>query len=161
MRESIGIYEGLSPDGQVSQSALQQLQELLNESAFWAKDRKLDDLATAIAFSCPVISVWDDLALIGFARATSDGIYRACIWDVVIHPKYRGIGLGKSLISTLLEHPRMCHVERVYLTTTYQQAFYQKMGFETNANTTLVRAGQASMSPAPEQIQNLVSQLKL
>ena len=162
-RESILICEGLSPNSQeqIHPSAFTQLQALLNESAFWAKDRKLEDLETAIAFSCPVFSVWDEETLIGFARATSDGVYRAGIWDVVIHPNYRGLGLGQTLIETLLAHPRMRHVERVYLTTTYQQAFYQKMGFETNATTTMVRCAKDNEPTPPELMQDLVSQLKL
>jgi ribosomal protein S18 acetylase RimI-like enzyme len=114
------------------------LQGLFNLAAFWAKDRKLTDLATAIEFSEPVISVWDRNALIGFARATSDGIYRATIWDVVIHPDYRKQGLGSRLMENLLSHPRMRRVEKIYLMTTYGQNFYQHLGFQENQTTTMV-----------------------
>jgi N-acetylglutamate synthase-like GNAT family acetyltransferase len=115
-----------------------QLQELFDIAAFWAKGRNIKDLAIAIANSEPVISVWDKELLIGFARATSDGIYRATIWDVVIHPDYQGNGLGSKLIETVLNHPRMQKVERVYLMTTHQQKFYEKIGFQVNKTTTMV-----------------------
>ena len=69
---------------------LYQLQELFNLAAFWAKERSIKDWGTAIANSEPVVSIWDRELLIGFARATSDGIYRATIWDVAIHPDYQG-----------------------------------------------------------------------
>jgi N-acetylglutamate synthase-like GNAT family acetyltransferase len=115
-----------------------QLQELFDIAAFWAKGRNIKDLAIAIANSEPVISVWDQELLIGFARATSDGIYRATIWDVVIHPDYQGNGLGSKLIETVLNHPRMQKVERVYLMTTHQQEFYEKIGFQVNKTTTMV-----------------------
>jgi ribosomal protein S18 acetylase RimI-like enzyme len=121
-----------------SQIDLYQLQELFNISAFWAKGRSIKDLGIAIANSDPVISVWDGEQLIGFARATSDGIYRATIWDVVIHPKYRGTGLGSKLIETVLNHPRLRCVERVYVMTTCQQGFYDKIGFQPNSSTTMV-----------------------
>jgi N-acetylglutamate synthase-like GNAT family acetyltransferase len=121
-----------------SEIDLYQLQELLNVSAFWAKGRSIEDLSIAIANSEPVISVWDGDRLIGFARATSDGIYRATIWDVVIHPEYRSSGLGTKLVETVLSHPRMRSVERVYLMTTHQQEFYQKIGFQPNNTTTMV-----------------------
>jgi N-acetylglutamate synthase-like GNAT family acetyltransferase len=85
-----------------------------------------------------VISVWNDPDLIGFARATSDGIYRATIWDVVIHPDYQGAGLGRKLVQTVLSHPKLYRVERVYLMTTQQQTFYEKIGFEANSSTTMV-----------------------
>lgn len=117
---------------------ISQLQELFDIAAFWAKGRNIKDLAIAIANSEPVISVWDKELLIGFARATSDGIYRATIWDVVIHPDYQGNGLGSKLIETVLNHPRMQKVERVYLMTTHQQEFYEKIGFQVNKTTTMV-----------------------
>jgi N-acetylglutamate synthase-like GNAT family acetyltransferase len=117
---------------------LEQLQKLLKIGAFWAKERTVKELAIAIANSKPVITVWDGQKLIGHARATSDGIYRATIWDVVIDPDYRGAGLGRKLVETLLAHPHVCHVERVYLMTTHQQKFYEQIGFEQNSSTTLV-----------------------
>jgi ribosomal protein S18 acetylase RimI-like enzyme len=116
----------------------QQLQALFNETAFWAKERTIKDLRVAIANSNPVVSVWQGSRMIGFARATSDGVYRANIWDVVIHPDYQGVGLGSKLVETVLSHPRINRVERVYLMTTYQQRFYQKIGFEENQTTTMV-----------------------
>ena len=117
---------------------LNRLQELFALGAFWAKERKIEDMAIAIANSNPVVTVWDNERLIGFARATSDGIYRAAIWDVVVHPDYRGCGLGRKLVETVLTHPLVNKVERVYLTTTNQQSFYERIGFQTNNTTTMV-----------------------
>jgi ribosomal protein S18 acetylase RimI-like enzyme len=118
---------------------LQQLQGLYNRSAFWAIDRRIEDLEVAIDRSEPVISAWDESNLIGFARATSDGIYRATIWDVIIDPDYQKLGLGRKLVETVLAHPCMNRVERIYLSTTYQQKFYERLGFELNSSTTMVR----------------------
>jgi ribosomal protein S18 acetylase RimI-like enzyme len=114
------------------------VQTLFDVTAFWARDRDLDDLATAIAHSHPVITAWDGDQLVGFARATSDGVYRATIWDVVIHPDYQGAGLGRKLIHTVLSHPHMTRVERVYLMTTNQREFYERIGFQTNPTHTMV-----------------------
>ena len=130
---------------------LDQLQELFQLGAFWAKDRSIEDFSIAIANSEPVISVWDGERLIGFARATSDGIYRATIWDVVIHPDYRGAGLGRKLVETVLSHPRMNRVERVYLMTTHQQSFYERIGFECNSSTTMVLYNQPLTGSLPVQ----------
>lgn len=116
----------------------EQLQNLLKIGAFWAQERDREDLKIAIANSNPVVSIWDEDRLIGFARATSDGVYRAAIWDVVVHPNYRGLGLGGKLVETVLSHPQVNRVERVYLTTTHQQSFYQHIGFEYNDTTTMV-----------------------
>ncbi|NEO82678.1 MAG: GNAT family N-acetyltransferase [Spirulina sp. SIO3F2] len=115
-----------------------QVQTLLQKTAFWAQDRNLADLETAIAYSDPVITVWNHTQLIGFARATSDRVYRATIWDVLIHPDYQKCGLGRKLVETVLAHPHVNHVERVYLMTTYKQAFYKRIGFTENSTTTMV-----------------------
>lgn len=133
----IRFYEG---QGQID---LVQLQELFQKAAFWARDRKIEDLAIAIANSEPVVSAWNGQQLIGCARATSDGIYRATIWDVVLHPEYQGAGLGRKLVETVLSHPRVHRVERVYLMTTHQQCFYERIGFQPNPTTTMVLYGQS------------------
>ncbi|NJN20131.1 MAG: GNAT family N-acetyltransferase [Leptolyngbya sp. RL_3_1] len=117
---------------------LQRLLQLFKLAAFWAQDRTSADLATAIAHSHPVVTAWDGVNLIGFARATSDGVFRATIWDVVIHPDYQGAGLGRRLVETVLGHPHVNRAERVYLMTTHQQAFYERIGFQTNTTTTMV-----------------------
>lgn len=126
-----------------------QLQGLFKLAAFWAQNRSVEDLEIAIANSDPVITIWDDDRLIGFTRATSDCVFRATIWDVVIHPDYRGQGLGRKLIETLLDHPRIRRVERVYLMTTYQQGFYLKLGFEfPNPSTSMVLYNQRRINAA-------------
>ncbi|OUL32578.1 GNAT family N-acetyltransferase [Nostoc sp. T09] len=137
-----------------SEIDLYQLRQLFDISAFWAKGRSIEDLNVAITNSDPVISVWDGNQLVGFARATSDCIYRATIWDVVIHPEYRGTGLGSKLVETVLSHPRIRWVERVYLMTTHQQGFYEKMGFQSNTSTTMVLHNQPKLDSLPsEEIQ--------
>jgi ribosomal protein S18 acetylase RimI-like enzyme len=117
---------------------LRQLQDLFQMTAFWAQDRTPEAWAIALAHSKPIVTVWDGDRLIGFARATSDGIYRATIWDVVIHPDYQGAGLGRKLVETVLMHPHVNRVERVYLMTTHQKEFYERIGFEENKSTTMV-----------------------
>jgi ribosomal protein S18 acetylase RimI-like enzyme len=117
---------------------LVQLQALYELAAFWARDRTGADLTIAISNSNPVISAWDGDLMVGFARATSDGVYRATIWDVVVHPDYQGAGIGRKLVETMLSHPLLVRVERVYLMTTHQRSFYEKIGFTVNASTTMV-----------------------
>lgn len=136
-----------------SEIDLYQIQQLLNVSAFWAKGRSIEDLGIAIANSDPVITVWDGERLIGFARATSDGIYRATIWDVAIDPEFRAVGLGSKLVETVLSHPRMNRVERVYLMTTHKQRFYERIGFQANSTTTMVLYNQPNFSSLPAEIQ--------
>ncbi|MGB3572148.1 MAG: GNAT family N-acetyltransferase [Phormidesmis sp.] len=117
---------------------LTQLCDLFAAAAFWAKDRRPEEMEQAIAHSNPVVTAWDNERLIGLSRATSDGLFRATIWDVVLHPDYQGSGLGRRLVETLIAHPHMNKVERTYLMTTHKQSFYERIGFEQNSTTTMV-----------------------
>jgi N-acetylglutamate synthase-like GNAT family acetyltransferase len=115
-----------------------QLQQLLKITAFWAQTRTLEDLALALSNSDPVVTANIGKRLVGFARASSDCVYRATIWDVVVHPEMQGGGIGRKLVETILTHPRVNRVERVYLMTTHKQHFYERIGFEVNTTTTMV-----------------------
>ena len=130
---------------------LDQLCALFKLAAFWAKHRHPEEMAQAIAHSNPVVTAWEGNRLIGFTRATSDGIFRATIWDVVIHPEYQGAGLGRRLVETLIAHPHMNRVERTYLMTTHQQRFYERIGFEQNSTTTMLLYHQ----PLPEHLREV------
>lgn len=130
---------GTAQDGKLNcQLDLGQLLELFQVAAFWARDRRIEDLETAIAHSNPVVSAWQDDKLVGFARATSDGVYRATIWDVVVHPGHQSQGIGRKLVQTVLSHPHISEVERVYLMTTFKEKFYERVGFQRNSSTTMV-----------------------
>lgn len=120
-----------------------QLLELFHRNAFWARGRDRAALETAVARSFPIVTVWDRETLIGFARATSDGVYRAVIWDVVIDSHYRKQGLGQKLVETLISHPDLQQVERIYLFTTHQKGFYERIGFTANTSTTMVLMGRS------------------
>lgn len=115
-----------------------QVLELFQAAAFWARDRRVEDLEIAIAHSNPIVSAWQDDQLVGFARATSDGVYRATIWDVVVHPEHQSKGIGRKLVETIISHPHMNRVERIYLMTTFKEKFYERVGFQRNSSTTMV-----------------------
>ena len=134
---------------------VEQLQRLFTITAFWARSRNMADLEIAIANSNPVVTVWDSDRLIGFARATSDGIYRAAIWDVIVDPGYQGMGLGRKLVQTVLAHPLVSKVERIYLTTTHKQSFYERIGFEHNETTTMVLHNSQSSDDLARRIQEM------
>jgi len=128
---------------------LRKLQHLLQSAAFWARDRNLEDLRLAVVNSNPVISAWEGDHMVGFARATSDGVFRATIWDVVVHPEMQGSGLGSRLMDELLKQPRLKRVERIYLMTSHQQGFYERLGFAENKTTTMVSLQQEDTKDLP------------
>jgi len=56
--------------------------------------------------------------------------FTAPLFGMLSFQDYRGAGLGRKLVETVLSHP-MNRVERVYLMTTHQQRFYKQIGFES------------------------------
>jgi N-acetylglutamate synthase-like GNAT family acetyltransferase len=129
---------GLGPGFQPTRS-LMKLQRLLDQHAFWAKGRSLHQLRRMLAGSAAVVSLWRGKRLVGFARATSDGVFRAVLWDVVIPEDLQGQGLGRTLVEALLASPALAGVERVYLMTTNSAGFYQQLGFTQVTNQQLLQ----------------------
>ena len=82
-----------------------------------------------LAGSQAAVSAWQGSTLVGFGRATSDGVFRAALWDVVVAGEHQGRGLGRRLVEALLEAPALAGVERVYLMTTNSAGFYEQLGF--------------------------------
>jgi GNAT superfamily N-acetyltransferase len=107
---------------------VQQLQALYHH-AIWAKGRDLDGIKRMLENTDYVFSAWDGPRLIGFARVLTDRIYRATLWDVVVHPDYQGQGVGEALIKTILSHPVLSKVDKFWLNTRDKQAFYERFGF--------------------------------
>ena len=49
-----------------------------------------------------IVSAWDQKKMIGFGRATTDQIYRATLWDVVVDKNYQRLGIGKRIINLII-----------------------------------------------------------
>ena len=117
---------------------LRKLQRLMDEQSFWAQGRSRQSLRKMLNGSQAAVSAWQDGELIAFGRASSDGIYRAVLWDVVVDSNHQGQGLGRRIVETLLQAPALRHVERTYLMTTNSSGFYSQLGFEPMGNQQLM-----------------------
>lgn len=53
----------------------------------------------------PAVGAWHAQDLIGFARAVTDGILHAYVEDVVVSPDWRRMGVGRALLTGLMEQP--------------------------------------------------------
>ena len=128
-----GIGPGLKPT-----RGLLKLQRLFNKHAFWAANRRSDELRRMLAGSPVVVSLWRGKRMVGFGRATSDGIHRAVLWDVVVAGDLQGLGLGRMVVLALLNTPELKKVERIYLMTTNSSGFYQQLDFKLACNQELL-----------------------
>ena len=120
---------GLGPRGRLVKG-LQQLKTLLDEEAFWASGRDYKSLRKMLFNSTEIISIWEKDYLIGFGRATSDKIFRAVLWDIVVKSEFKGVGIGKLIVENLINKKSIKNVEKIYLMTTTKSSFYTKFGFK-------------------------------
>ena len=135
---------GTGPGGRPTRGLLK-LQRLFRKHAFWAQERSISDLRLMLRGSQVVVSLWRGKRLVGFGRASSDGIHRAVLWDVVVAGDLQGRGLGRRVVEALLENPKLRKVERVYLMTTNSSSFYKQLGFKSaKSQQLLIRSSKTS-----------------
>jgi len=79
--------------------------QFLSTQAYWGRWRRREDLAAQVRSAWRVVGVYrcDSGALVGFARAVSDGVSLAYLADVFITPGHRGRGLGKLLVAVMID----------------------------------------------------------
>ena len=135
---------GMGPGCRPTRGLLK-LQRLFRKHAFWAQERSICDLRQMLRGSPVVVTLWRGKRLVGFGRASSDGIHRAVPWDIVVAGDLQGRGLGRQVVEALLDSPRLRRVERVYLMTTNSAGFYQQLGFScAEPQKLMIRTSEAS-----------------
>ena len=130
---------GLGPYMKPNQG-LFKLLNLLNNNAFWAKGRTINDLKKCLANSDVIISIWSDREIVGFGRALSDGVYRGVLWDIIIDENHQGNGYGKLIVKNLLNSKKIKNTKNIYLMTTNKKLFYSQIDFkEVTTQNLLIR----------------------
>jgi ribosomal protein S18 acetylase RimI-like enzyme len=118
---TIEVKEGYSIDPAVLQ--------VLYAYAPWAKERTIEEIRTLLDNTDYHFTAWKGEKLVGFARVLTDTIFRATLWDVIVHPDHQNQGVGEELMNRVLSHPVLSNVEKVWLNTRDKSAFYEKFGF--------------------------------
>ena len=136
---------GLGPSF-IPSNGIKSLQSLFNENTIWARNRKQSHIRKMLVNSNVIVTLWDNQNLIGFGRATTDTIYRAVLWDIVISKDVQRIGFGKMVLEALINDKQIKSVERIYLMTTNSQDFYKQLGFESNHEQSLMLISRKKMS---------------
>ncbi len=129
----LGLGPMLSP-----QRGIIKLKSFLDRNTLWAKRRRDQEIKKMLSNSAAIVSVWKNNQIIGFGRATSDGIYRAVLWDIVVEQRYQRYGISKLIVNSILEDDLIVKVEKVYLMTTNCERFYLSMSFKTERDQTLM-----------------------
>ncbi len=105
------------------------IHKFLTEESYWAKERTRAQTETAMANSL-CFGVYAGDAQIGFARVVSDYATFAYIGDVYILEDFRGRGLSKQLMETIINYPELQNLRRWLLATFDAHGLYEKFGFQ-------------------------------
>jgi ribosomal protein S18 acetylase RimI-like enzyme len=105
----------------------------LYKNEFWSHQRMRADVDKMLDHTNMIVGIESRQGkLIGFCRVLTDFVYRAVLFDVIIHPDYRGQGLGKLLIDTVVKHPDLQQVEHIDLCCLPEMIdFYKQWNFTT------------------------------
>jgi GNAT superfamily N-acetyltransferase len=107
---------------------IDRIHKFLAEESYWATTRTREQTTRAIKNSLP-FGVYKGENLVGFARVVTDFATFAYLGDVFILEEFRGRGLSKWLMETIINHPDLQGFRRWILATKDAHALYEKYGF--------------------------------
>lgn len=105
----------------------EELSELYRIAPLGQKDPA--DLRISFSNSMFKCFVYDSGRLIAAGRALADGKDCSYICDVAVHPGYQGQGLGKALVSKLVDLSKG-HKKIILYAAMGKEPFYRKLGFK-------------------------------
>ena len=109
----------------------------LLRSTYWAAERPVEVTERSLRHSLN-FGLFHGTGQVGFARVVTDRATVGYLCDVVIADGHRGKGVGKWVITCILEHPELrgCRID---LFTKDAQEFYRAFGFGPHKYTNMVR----------------------
>jgi len=105
----------------------------LSTGSYWAGGIPVDVVARSIEHSLP-FGVYNTHQQVGFARVITDYATFAYIADVFILTPFRGQGLGKWLMRTIVSHPDLQGLRSWVLATRDAHELYRRVGFDRLQN---------------------------
>ena len=79
---------------------------MFNEVGWSDKTKDASRLKDMIMNSQIVVTAWDGDIMVGFARCVTDHVFNGQINNVVVDSGYRGKGIGKELITRIINSNR-------------------------------------------------------
>ena len=118
----------------------------LSTDAYWGRWRARADLDAQLDSAWRLVGAYEHRggAQVGFARAVSDGVAFAYLADVFVLPEHQGAGLGKRLMSTMIDEGPGRDF-RWLLFTADAHGLYEQFGFAVPDATAMVRPAAAHM----------------
>ena len=104
------------------------MHKYLSEESYWAKGISKEIVEKSVANSFCFGVFYHDRQ-IGFAKVITDFTTIAYLGDVFILDKFRGLGLSKLLMETIMHHPELQGLRRWILLTADAHELYRKFGW--------------------------------
>lgn len=115
--------------------------DFLSSKAYWNRWRKRGDVEAQVSNAWRVVGAYtEDGAMVGFARAISDGVALAYLADVFVVPEHRGRGLGRRIVRAMIDDGPGAEF-RWLAHTRDAQVMYAGFGFRPGDRTLLERPG--------------------
>ena len=103
------------------------IHEFLSQS-YWSPGVSFETVKKASENSL-CFGIYNNNNQVGYTRVITDKATFAYLADVFIDEKYRGKGLGKWLVRTIMKHPDLQGLRRIILTTKDAHGVYEQCGF--------------------------------
>ncbi len=96
----------------------------------WGRSRSLEQIAKMLDGTSMCFSIRHEGKLIAFCRLLTDFVFRASLWDILVHPDFQGKGIGSQLLTYVLEHPAIKDVPVIVTYTSELTGFMECRSFE-------------------------------
>lgn len=113
------------------------IHHFLSVDSYWAKGIAMEKVKKSIEKSSICFGMYEgdpakgDAKQIGFVRAVTDFVRFAWIMDVFVLPEYRGRGLSKWMMETMIEQSELKDVRKMMLCTYDAHGLYKHYGFQS------------------------------
>jgi GNAT superfamily N-acetyltransferase len=109
---------------------LPRIHRFLSTEAYWSPGVPREVVERSIENSICFGVYADSGEQVGFARVVTDRATFAWIADLFVESGHRGNGLGKRLVTAILEHPELQGLRRFMLATADAHGLYRQFGFD-------------------------------
>ncbi|MFP7296497.1 GNAT family N-acetyltransferase [Neobacillus niacini] len=113
------------------------IHHFLSADSYWARGITMEKVMKSIEKSSICFGMYEgdpskeDRKQIGFVRAVTDFVRFAWIMDVFVLPEYRGRGLSKWMMETMVTQSELRDVRKMMLCTYDAHGLYEQYGFQT------------------------------
>lgn len=135
MNEIIVFKDNFCISTEKAKLDITEIHYFLSTQAYWCLNIPFDKVKNAAQNSLN-FGVYHNNKQIGYARIISDFSTIAYLGDVYILEEYRGNGLSKWLIETIMNHPNLQGLRRWILLTGDAHGLYRQFGWTEIADPT-------------------------